>query len=120
MGLDLRILPQYDRDANFSHDLIDLHRDYNLFSLISNLESEKGREVPKEGIYSFIGEREEIEGTCYGTTVETPYGDMMKGVLSKDLKDVLSNYKTEDWKNKAFIAFLNELPDDLEIWLYWH
>jgi|GEM_PF-4691002 len=44
----------------------------------------------------------------------------MKGVLCKDLKSVLAGYKTDSWKNKGFIAFLNELPNDLEIWLYWH
>lgn len=117
MGMDLRVLPQYSQNADFAHDLIGLHRDSELFERVGKLESEKGKEVPREGIYTFIGKFEE---PCYGTTTKTPYGYVMKGVLAGELKEVLADYKTESWKNKAFIAFLNELPDDLEIWLYWH
>jgi len=120
MGMDLSILPQYSQNADFSHDLIDLHRDSDLFERVDKLENEKGKEVPRKGIHSFIGSSETFEGPCYGPTIETPYGDIMKGVLAGELKEVLADYKTESWKNKAFIAFLNELPDDLEIWLYWH
>lgn len=120
MGMDLRILPQYSQNANFSHDIIDLHRDYELFVRIDKLESEKGKEVLTKGIQSFTGRCKEFEEYCYGKTIKTPYGNIMKGVLAGELKEVLADYKTESWKNKAFIAFLNELPDDLEIWLYWH
>jgi hypothetical protein len=120
MGMDLRILAQYCQNADFAHDLIDLHRDSDLFERVGKLENEKGKEVPRKGIHSFTGRDETFEKPCYGTTIETPYGDVMKGVLAGELKEVLAGYKTESWKNKAFIAFLNELPNDLEIWLYWH
>lgn len=120
MGLNLRILPQYSQNADFSHDIIDLHRDNDLFEIVSKLEETRGREVPRNGINTFSGNIEGFEETCYGKTITTPYGDLMKGVLCKDLKSVLAGYKTDSWKNKGFIAFLNELPNDLEIWLYWH
>jgi len=120
MGLDLRVLPQYGQNANFSHDIIDLHRDSGLFELINKLEKEKGRTVLRQGIQSFSGYSDNHEGYCYGKTIETPYGDIIKGVLANELKEVLIDYKTKSWKNKAFIAFLNELPNELEIWLYWH
>jgi hypothetical protein len=111
MGMDLWILPQYSQNADFALDLIDLHRDPDLFERVGKLENEKGKEVPRKGIHSFTGRDE---------TFETPYGDVMKGVLAGELKEVLADYKTESWKNKAFIAFLNELPNNLEIWLYWY
>jgi hypothetical protein len=120
MGMDLRILPQYSQNADFAHDLIDLHRDSDLFEHVAKLENEQGKEIPRKGIYSFTGKDETFEGSCYGSTIETAYDDVMKGVLAGELKEVLADYKTESWKNKAFIAFLNELPNDLEIWLYWH
>jgi hypothetical protein len=120
MGMDLRILPQYIQYADFAHDLIDLHADPDLFERIGKLEKEKGKEVPRKGIHSFTGRDKTFEAPCYGATIETSYGDVMKGVLAGELKEVLADYKTESWKNKAFIAFLNELPNDLEIWLYWH
>ncbi len=118
--MDFRILPQYSQNANFAHDLIDLHRDSDLFERVGKLEDKKGKEVPRRGIRSFTGRDETFEGHCYGTTIETPYGDVMKGVLAIELKEILANYITESWKNRAFIAFLNKLPNDLEIWLYWH
>lgn len=120
MGRELIILPQYSQNADFSRDLIVLHRDYELFELVGKLEDEKGKEVPRKGIHSFIGRNKEFEEPCYGTTIKTPYGDTMKGVLAGELKEVLADYKTESWKNKAFLAFLNQIPNDLEIWLYWH
>jgi hypothetical protein len=120
MEMDLRILPQYSQNADFSHDLIGLHRDSELFERVGKLENEKGKEVPRKGIYSFTGRDEVFEELCYGTTIKTPYGDVMKGVLAVELKEILADYKTDSWKNKAFVAFLNELPNDLEIWLYWH
>ena len=120
MGIDLRILPQYSQNADFAHDLIGLHRDSDLFERVDKLENEKGKEVPRKGIRSFTGGDKESEEPRYSTTIETPYGDVMKGVLAGELKEVLADYKTESWKNKAFLAFLNELPNDLEIWLYWH
>jgi hypothetical protein len=120
MGLDLRILPQFYKDAEFSLDLIDLHRESDLFELIMNLEDEKGKEVLQQGINSFVGKDEKFEEYCYGTTIKTPYGNVIKGVLAGDLKVILADYKTNSWKNKAFIAFLNELPNDLQIWLYWY
>ena len=120
MGLDLRVLPQYAEGADFSHDIIGLHRDSDMFDIIFKLEDEKGKEVPRKGITTFTGNDESFEGTCYGKVVTTPYGECMKGVLVKELKEVISDYKTDSWKNKGFIAFLNELPDNLELWLFWH
>ena len=120
MGVDLRILPQYSQNADFSHDIIDLHRDSDMFELISELENKTGREVPRKGINTFSGQDDKFKETCYGKTTTTPYGYLMKCVLAKELKSVLADYKTDSWKNKGFIAFLNELPEELEIWLYWH
>lgn len=119
MGMDLRILPQYSQNADFAHDTIECARDYDLFSIIEKVEKENGREIPRKGITTFVARGKDDE-SCYGKTFETPYGDVIKGVQNKKLKKALANYKPEHWRNKAVISFLNELPDDLEIWLYWH
>jgi len=120
MGLDLTILPQHTQGADFSHDIISLHRDSDLFDIIMELEKTNGREVTRNGINSFISREEDTDKVCYGKTTETPYGEIIKGVQAYKLKKVLKEYKTDSWKNKAFITFLNELPDELEIWLYWN
>lgn len=119
MGLDLNILPQFNQKSDFSLDVIKIHRDYELFDIIKKLEKTNGRNVSNNGISSYLGTSEESEENCYGDTTKTPYGDIIKGVQAGKMKEVLSDFKTDSWKNKAFIAFLNELPDDLEIWLYW-
>jgi hypothetical protein len=90
MGVDLRILPQYSQNADFSHDIIDLHRDSDMFELISELENKTGREVPRKGINTFSGQDDKFKETCYGKTTTTPYGYLMKGVLAKELKSVLT------------------------------
>lgn len=120
MGLNLRILPQFIKNANIAHDIIEFGEDSKLFEKIIKLEDKKGRDVPRKGIHSFSGSDENFEGHCYGKTIETPYGEIMKSVLVSELNKVLADYKTEGWRNKAVIAFLSELPNDLEIWLYWH
>ena len=120
MSLDLRLLPQYNQNADFSHDIIGLQIDEELTAIMQNLEKTGGREVPRRGINSFIGEEEGYEGNCYGKTTTTPYGEVMIGVLAKEMKKALIGYKPEGWKNKAALAFVNHLPDELEIWLYWH
>lgn len=112
MGIDLKILPQYCQDTCFSSDLISLRRDRELFRIISKLEANKGKELPSTFINKSID-------TCYGTIIETPFGDVIKSVSAGELKVVLADYKPFHWRNKAFISFLNELPDDLKIWLYW-
>lgn len=115
MGIDLRILPKYSENADFAHDVIELDRDYEFFDIIQNLEKTNGREVGRNGITSWVG-----DGEAYGKTHETPYGDAIKGVQAKKLKKAISTYKVDSWRNKAFIAWLGEVPDELEIYLYWH
>jgi len=119
MGMYLRLLPQYSYNADFAHDILECDRDCEMFGIISEAEKQNGRQVPRRGINSFSGMGEGDE-PCYGKTLETPYGDEMNSVQAKKLKEVLATYKPEGWRNKAVIAFLNELPDELEIWLYWH
>ncbi len=120
MGLDLRILPQYGQKFDFSLDVISLHRDSDLFDIILKVEKENGREIPRNGINSYFGRDKKFQGNCYGKTTKTVYGTVLRGVRAKKLKIALKNRRNLSWKNKAFIAFLNKLPDDLEIWLYWH
>ncbi len=103
MAKDLKIFPEYSEKSIFSTDVIELDRDNKLFEIIEELEAKKGKKVPKnEGKFPI-----------------NPYGNPILGVLVGDLKLAISNYKTDSWKNKAVIAFLNELPNDLTIWLYW-
>lgn len=121
MGLDLKLLPQWRVSpvCDFSHDVIWMARDGELFDLIEKVEREVGVAVDKVGIYSYVATLPNGE-SGYGRTVETPYGKRMKSVTAKQLKDSLVDYVADDWKNEAGIAYVNALPDDLLIWLYWN
>lgn len=118
MGMDLRLLPQYGQNVDFSHDILECDRDDKMFDIIRNAEKQNGRLVPRNGIYSFSST--DGNNTCYGKTIKTSYGEEMNSVQVRELQKVLMDFKTDSWRNKAIIAFLNELPDELEIWLYWH
>ena len=119
MGMALRLLPQYSKNADFAHDILECDPDYDMFGIISEAEKQNGRQVPRNGINSFSG-RLANNKLGYGKTIETPYGDEMNSVQAKKLKEVLTTYNPKGWRNKAIIAFLNELPDELEVWLYWY
>lgn len=113
MGLDLRLFPQNNINSEFSQDVLSCDRDTELFELIKEVESSNGRKVPRNGINVF-GE----DGRC--KISEDAYGDTIKGIQAGKLKKALIFYYPLRWKNRAIKMFINELHDDLEIWLYWH
>jgi intein-encoded DNA endonuclease-like protein len=115
MGLNLKLIPQQKVDSYESNTIIDLKQDYVLFKIIKEIEIKSGIPIPKTGIETWIGDNND----AYGTTKTTPFDDVIKGVFAKDLNKALESYKTKVWKNKAAIAFLKELPKNLQIWLYW-
>ena len=119
MGMDLNILPQYGENADFAHDIISLDRDYDLFDIIQGVEAENGRDVPRNGIATYLCSDDAFEERHYGKTTVTPYGDIIKGVQAGKLKAAVQHYVTESWRNKATIAYIMELPDTLEVYLFW-
>ena len=123
MGLDLNILPQYSQSADFSHDIISFSREGRLFELIRYAEKVYGIDVQIDKFTSYLGDpdpEDEDSGRRYGHTNTTPYGETIKGIYAKHLKEEIKGYKSDSWKNRAIIAFLNELPDGLIVWLYWN
>lgn len=120
MGMDLTLLPAYNQRVDFSHDLLDFHRDYELFDKITEKSKQFGIQVKEGGIYSFYSRNDDYEEPHYGSTEDDPYGDKLKYITANHLKDSVKDFKTDSWKNRAIIAFINELPDDLQVYLYWH
>ena len=120
MGLDLTLLPFYSEDMEipFSHDVIQLSRNYELFDIINAVEKQFGRDVP-ENFTSYVSRDDKYEDIHYGITATTSYGDSLKYVKAKDLWKVMG-FENLSWRNKAVIAYLRELPENLNIALYWH
>jgi len=120
MGLDLRLLPAYTQNADWmSHDILGLDRDDDILNAVFEFEKKHGIEVKRGGFKSFLS-REDGGETKYGSTETTPYGDRIKSVLAIELSKVFESVEISGWKNKAIVAFVKELPDDLPIYLYWH
>lgn len=118
MGLDLRILPVYNIGADFSTDVISFDRDYPLFDKIARMSKKYGIEAQK-WIHCYLSTDGECDEPHYGKTAEDPYGDKLRYLTAKLLKVAIYDYRADTPKNKAVLAFIRELPDDLEIYLYW-
>lgn len=119
MGLDLTLIPLYEKNAHFSSDVIKCERDSDLFEEIQHMEKSYGVLINDDGINTFLG-RDENDGNIYGKTTETPYGEKIKYLKAHLLHDIFQEQKFDYWRNKAIQAFLKELPNDLPILLYWH
>lgn len=122
MGVDLRLLPFYSQTTGiaFSQDVLDLERRRELWGVIEPIESEFGRDVPTD-FNSYCGEKEGVEEPTYGLTLTTPYSENLKYLHAVHLKPLRQHPAVQDnWKNRAIWAFIEELPDDLPIALYWH
>ena len=111
MGVDLTLLP-IDSErcpvVRYSHTVLEVVRDYDLFKRIEVLHS---KEI-YPGFNSYVSREGDIEECHYGLTVEDAYGRPVRCVLAKYLKEVDIPGATG--------AYVAALPDDYEIALYWH
>lgn len=118
MGVDLRLLP-FDADF-FSHTVLDCERRHELWPAIEKVETRNGRDVP-DNFQSFIGRSDRFDGTCYGTTIRTAYGENLKYVLVSDLLPLASHGAVQDnEKNRAIWTYLSQLKPETKVALYWH
>ena len=120
MSKDLILLPQSSIETNFCHDTILVDRCMYLFLMIKHLSDCKGEDAPTGGIFSYVARNNRGNKPSYGAISKDAYGDPIRSVLAKDLKNTLESYIPQGWKNKAIIYFINELPDELRIYIYWN
>ena len=126
MGVDLKLLPIFSRMRSaiwFSHSVIELSRQSELFEKILEVEKKVGILVPPH-FDSYLSREIDLETgfdeTHYGITTWTPYGDPVKYVTVKDLlKFRYCNEVFDNFLNRAVWAYLNELPKDTKIALFW-
>lgn len=116
MGLDLTLLPYHNEYIDFSNTVLDLHKNSELQDKIETLPM---LDVSNE-FYSHMS-RDEKHESHFGLTIEDNYGDRVKYTTVKELlkiKDFVDSQ--ESFKNKAAWAYLNELPSNTKVALYWH
>lgn len=119
MGVDLTLLP-FDGDFGdraFSHTALPCTRRSNLFNAISEVST---MEVPDD-FSTYFCRDDEYEEAHYGNTQETPYGQPLRWCYVKDLTE-LSDHDgvTDNPRNEAIWAFLEQLSDKTKVSLYWH
>lgn len=119
MSVNLKILPQYDDESNFSRDVLQLVHEYDLFDLIVSLEHGEGDTISRP-FGSHVGSKSAFERYCYGDTEKSAFDDTIKEIVAIEFKVAIQEYKSEYWRNRAVLAFIKQLPDNIRLWLYWH
>lgn len=123
MGLDLRLLPFDSPEGcgrEFSHTILPLERDWELFDQIREVEEEQGRDIP-ERFRSFLGRDDQGEYR-YGETERTPYGSRLRYVRVKHLLSLQEEpcFCEGYPENRALLAWLQASDPERRIALYWH
>ena len=128
MGLDLTLLPaeafKVDKGKlwGFSHTMLRLSRDYNLWSHIKEVKSVSLDSFKEVDFTCFLSPNKDGESS-YGQLTKTPYGDPLKFVKADDLLKAMKECHAVEslmpW-NAAAMNFLKEIPPDTMIGLYWH
>lgn len=121
MSLQLTICPSAFKGRESTYSLLAFTMRNNELNPIKLLDETRGRDVGKQGVWThFADGKTEDDERIYGPTFETPYGKPIRNVLCGELVETMEKMNIQGWNDKAIYAYLKELPDDLEIWLYWH
>lgn len=118
MPLRLKLLPEYNTGKRISLDVLEMDFDEVLFEKIIAMEQSQGVAL-NQPIESYLAQTSAFHSSTYGLTLKTPYGDTIKGIQALNLKVITKGYKHTKWRNKACFGFINQLPDNLIIWLFW-
>jgi hypothetical protein len=123
MGLDLSLLPveaEFGDGTGFSHSVLALERRTGLFDAILDIEEREGAPVPGR-FETFVCRDDRFEETHYGDTRETPYGEPLLWVRAASLAELRSHPEATDFpRNRAVFAYVDALPPDTKVALYWH
>lgn len=115
MGLDLYLLPFSSPPGTglaFSHNVLDCGRDYEFFDALQHLPQTP---VPRD-FTSYLSRDDKYEESHYGSTLDTPYGEVLTYTLAGEIKPLTS----DNPRNGPVLAFIRALPDSTRVALYWH
>lgn len=111
MGLDLRIMPAYSGNSDFSLTSLECHRDYAFFDFVKDIQKTHGRDVPRNGFSGYMGDE-------WKKSDEDAYGDVLQSVQAKDLAGI--DEFDDNATNRAIAAYIQHLEPEHECFLYWH
>jgi len=113
MSRSLKLLP-FD-GPDFSHTVLWVDDTNGMYDAINDIQHRRGRPVC-DGFSSYLGYDTEEEESTYGITELTGYVKRVQTLQVRDLLDIDTRLCPH---NAAIIAYLDALPVDTEIALYW-
>lgn len=120
MGVDLKLLP-FDAEFEiicFSHTVLYLERDQNLFNDILAIRPQMN--VPNN-FCSYLARTKDNPETHYGITIVDAHNQPLKYVYIESLLRLLSRVEViSSQKNSAVWAYLGALDSNTKVALYWH
>jgi len=116
MGPDLKLLPMtfLRDDCAYSYTVIPVNRCSELFDELMDLPQ---LTVPPT-FNSYLSEILEL-GEHSGNTQTTPYGEPVTYVLTRDLLRFKDHEGVREFGNAGAWAYLEHLPPDSKVALYW-
>lgn len=116
MGVDLTLLPTLSEESSVAHTQINLERRRELWDPICALPTRSFA----GGLRCYLALNESGDRS-YGTLLQDPYGEGIKYVRAGDLCKLKDHEGVQDNPlNRGAWAFLEHLPPDWRVGLYWH
>lgn len=122
MGVDLKLLVVDGDMGNsaFAHTMLEFGRNYDAHDKIR----EQSHPIPWKDFSSYVSRVPDgsMKGeTCYGDVNEDCYGEKLKYVRADDfLKAVKSFLPNLSHRQMAAYVYLEAMPPETKIVLYWH
>lgn len=123
MGIDLTLLVvdgNLSPTSAFARTAIEFGRNYDAFAAIKGIaKPHERRDLILTSYRSRVPDGSMKGESCYGIVRETPYGEPLTYVYASDFCKAMRTVDQWD-QQRAAVAYLDELPVETLIALYWH
>jgi len=129
MSIDLKFYP-FHRNFNsepkqkpFSTIGIDVGSNLGIYDALMELSQKKGKKVKKFSCHEAVIPDGECEGErCYGDVTEDDGGQKLRMLTAKQLTEFFTEHYAQivaDERPRAAFAYVNALPPERYVLLYW-
>lgn len=116
MSVSLTLLPILGKDMWVAHTSFRLEDRSELWPIVSELPTAHA----PNGLTCHFARRPSGDH-CYGHILSDPYGGPLQWVSAGALVSLADHPAVKDvWKNRAAWAYLEQMPADWPVVLYWH
>lgn len=128
MAIDLKFYPlnhigSLKVETPFSTMGIDVGTNLGIYDALEKLSEKKGKKVKKISCGEAYVPDGEYEGErCYGEVTEDEYGKKLRMLTAKQLNEFFTEHYAQivaDERPRAAFAYVNALPPERYVLLYW-